>query len=297
MKAPEAKLLKYDTIPDPDLGIHIVRRHNIRSGPVFDKHWHDYLQFILFEKGEAVMHCHQGTFPLSVGDIALINSGELHYMDRIDGSLENSPGLDFVLLKISPRFLQGRFLQPVVDLRYVFVNCIQGDAILGQTMYLVLKEYETRAAGWDVAIRAHVLAILARLMRHYVDQKLSQEESRKQQDRWLRMGKVLEYLAETSTENTPLKTLASMACQSESHFCRSFRKLTGFSSREYLLRIRIQKAETLLRRSGKSIAEVGYAVGFADNNYFSRAFRKIKGCSPREYLREKKNANGADNLS
>lgn len=283
MKRNEPKLLKYDVLPNPDLGIHIVHRESICSGPVFEKHWHDHLQFILFEKGETIMHCHQGTLLMRAGDIALVNSGEVHYMDKIDSARNQNSGLDFLILKISPRFLQGRFLQPVVDTHYIFVNRIHEDIVLRQTMYRIFEEYETREVGWEVAIRSHALALIAYLMRHYVDQELSPEASRKQQQRWRCMGTVLEYMEKNMAVEMPLNKLATIACQSESHFCRSFKKLTGFSSREYLLRLRIQKAQLLLQESDKSIAEIGYAVGFSDNNYFSRAFRKVLKCSPRDF--------------
>ena len=279
----KAELLKYDTLPDPNLGIHIAERRNIRSGPVFEKHWHDHLQLILFIKGTAVMHCHQGAVPLQAGDVAFINSGEVHYMDKIDSLQNENSGLDFIILKISPRFLQGRFLEPVVDLHYVFVNCIRNDEILDRTICHILEEYETRRLGWEIAIRAHVLGLLSHLIRHHVDQRLGPGESRKQQDRWFRMGKVLEYIEKNSTEEISLKTLADIACQSESHFCRSFKKITGCSTREYLMQLRIQKAKELILETENSIAEIGYSVGFSDNNYFSRAFRKIAGCPPREY--------------
>jgi AraC-like DNA-binding protein len=283
MQKNDLQLRKYEELPDQELGIHIVHRRGICSGPIFEKHWHDHWQLILFKKGHTVMHCHQGTVALQAGNIALVNSGEIHYMDRVDTWEQKENALEFIILKVSPTFLQGRFFQPLVDLRYVFANCIDDDSYLRKCICQLLREYERRAVGWELAMRSLVLALFTHLLRHHVGQVLTVDESVKQQERWRRMGKVLEYMEKCYAAEIPLARLTQIACQSTAHFCRNFKKLTGFSSREYLLRIRIQNAQSLLRESGKSIAEIGYAVGFQDNNYFSRAFKRIQGCTPGQY--------------
>lgn len=70
---------------------------------------------------------------------------------------------------------------------------------------------------------------------------------------------------------------------SVSHFSTLFKKETGYSPLDFLIRQRLQHAARLLATTQEPIASVSAAVGYEDPFYFSRSFRKIMGCSPRTY--------------
>lgn len=63
---------------------------------------------------------------------------------------------------------------------------------------------------------------------------------------------------------------------------------------QYLLRLRMEKAEEILRNSSdRPIAEVALQCGFYDAHYFSRLFRTRFGCTPSEYVRRPAAAEGS----
>jgi AraC-like DNA-binding protein len=64
---------------------------------------------------------------------------------------------------------------------------------------------------------------------------------------------------------------------------RVFRKATGQTPIEYLVRLRIQKAMELLRTTDRTITEIAMDVGFNDSNYFARQFRRLTDRSPRAF--------------
>jgi AraC-like DNA-binding protein len=64
---------------------------------------------------------------------------------------------------------------------------------------------------------------------------------------------------------------------------RRFRRSTGSSPMDYLRRLRIAEAQSLLLASDQPIAEVAGAVGFTDPFHFSRLFRRYAGLSPRAF--------------
>ena len=80
-----------------------------------------------------------------------------------------------------------------------------------------------------------------------------------------------------------LEELAVQAGVSSSHYSTLFRKQTGFSPLDFILRQRVQHAASLLATTPDSITAIASAVGYEDAYYFSRCFRKIMGCSPRAY--------------
>ncbi len=95
--------------------------------------------------------------------------------------------------------------------------------------------------------------------------------------------KVKQYIEEHYAEQLSLVQAARMACLNRSHFCRHFRSVTGCSFIEYTNRIRIKKAEDLLRNREMSITEIAFAIGYNSVNYFDEIFKKTTGYSPRKF--------------
>ncbi|PMR70188.1 hypothetical protein CR158_17150 [Halomonas heilongjiangensis] len=64
---------------------------------------------------------------------------------------------------------------------------------------------------------------------------------------------------------------------------RLFRKLTGTTFQEFLLRRRINEAQRLLANPRVSVTDVCFSVGFRDLSYFTRTFQKHVGQTPTAY--------------
>ncbi len=68
-----------------------------------------------------------------------------------------------------------------------------------------------------------------------------------------------------------------------------FKKEMGITPLEYMTRLRMKKAETLLSALGTrehSVAEVARLCGYEDPLYFSRVFKKTYGCSPSAFVKQ-----------
>lgn len=80
-----------------------------------------------------------------------------------------------------------------------------------------------------------------------------------------------------------LATVAKSVNTSTFYFCKLFKRATGLTFTEYLARVRIEKAKTLLLDSNRRVGEVAYEVGFESLTHFNRVFRKIVGQSPSNF--------------
>jgi AraC-like DNA-binding protein len=98
-----------------------------------------------------------------------------------------------------------------------------------------------------------------------------------------RLNAVFVYIDEHISEKLMLKDVAGIAHFSPSHFERIFKEYTNYSFYQYLKRIRIKKAETLLLTPELSITAVALDVGFESITAFNKAFKKIKHCTPSAY--------------
>lgn len=66
------------------------------------------------------------------------------------------------------------------------------------------------------------------------------------------------------------------------HLSKAFKQRTGLSPKQYLLKMRMDKARELLGGT-LTIDQVASSVGFNDALYFSKQFRKYNGMPPSEY--------------
>jgi len=93
---------------------------------------------------------------------------------------------------------------------------------------------------------------------------------------------VVEVLEHRFAESWNLAELALLACMSPSTLLRSFKTSLGCSPMQYLQRIRIRRAQQLLRM-GTSVAQCAELVGFASASHLSEAFARQTGMSPLAY--------------
>ena len=65
----------------------------------------------------------------------------------------------------------------------------------------------------------------------------------------------------------------------------AIKRATGLTFTDYLARVRIEKAKTLLLERNRRISEIAYDVGFQSLTHFNRIFKKLVGASPSSYRR------------
>ena len=84
----------------------------------------------------------------------------------------------------------------------------------------------------------------------------------------------------------PVKALADYLELSPYHFSRMFKKSTGFSPYQYMLKLKMQKALELILTSSESVIQVGLATGFENPGHFSKVFKKFHGATPRQIRKD-----------
>ena len=92
----------------------------------------------------------------------------------------------------------------------------------------------------------------------------------------------LTYLSEHYRERLSLSDISKATGCSPSYLSRCFRLYTGASVYKHLLDLRISEACRLLR-SGLSVSDTCFSVGFEDCSNFIRTFRRALGKTPLQY--------------
>lgn len=267
-----------------DFPLKIRRAEYFEPGPVLKSHWHQETMFLIVEKGTAIVHCNSQPFPVSPGDLIIIHSNDIHYVENhCHHLIEYYIMFDTAFLRSSRGdSCQTGYITPFEENRIRFQTHIKNDPELAEKVLAIFHEYENKRPAFELAIKSHLYAMFVLLFRNYrLPSAATPESSRHHQ---LRL--VLQYVDNNYNQKITLEELAQMAHMSRHHFCRLFKALTGMPPIEYVNHLRINTAIKLLQQNRLSVSEAAQAVGFSDSNYFSRLFKKYKHVSPTNVKKE-----------
>jgi AraC-like DNA-binding protein len=86
-----------------------------------------------------------------------------------------------------------------------------------------------------------------------------------------------------ATERITMQDAAHHVHLSPCYFCKMFKRTASMTFTEYLSRVRIEKAKSLLGNASARITEAASEAGFESIPHFNRVFRKYAGGSPTQY--------------
>lgn len=138
----------------------------------------------------------------------------------------------------------------------------------------ILTETLNRCSDYDTLISTFLrgLSDLFSLLHN----RESSEDIRK-----LKIAK--EFMEAHFSEHLQLEDVAAQVYLSPAYFGIFFKRETGVNFGDYLIRLRMDHAKTMLKNMQYQIADVAQAVGYKDTRYFSKLFQKHTGVRPSEY--------------
>lgn len=98
-----------------------------------------------------------------------------------------------------------------------------------------------------------------------------------------RLRRVLDFIDTNYSRDVSLAELATVGGMSTFHFAREFKRATGESPHQYLIKTRVERAKELLSGSELPLVDVGFQAGFSHQSHFTRLFRKLTGTTPNSY--------------
>lgn len=249
----------------------------------FSMHWHDRLEILRLTSGQLKLHCEEGHFTVTPGQIVVISPRQRHgafsgtdyvcyhtLMFDIDNFLNKTPASSKYLLPI----IKGKTcFQPVIE-----------DAQLLETIDSLLNLLSDPVQKSTLSTIGHVYEILGQLQ-CYAHQTVCVSNTQIHG-----FDEVLTYIENHYTESiSPRETSASFG-YNETYFCRRFKEITGINFTRYIQALRMEQALKLLERTQDSISDIAWKCGYSDVCYFSNNFKKHFGFSPTEFRRKKNEA-------
>ncbi|MGC6411379.1 MAG: helix-turn-helix domain-containing protein [Candidatus Puniceispirillaceae bacterium] len=97
------------------------------------------------------------------------------------------------------------------------------------------------------------------------------------------VARTVDHIITNFAEDISLSSAAEMSHMSVTAFARNFQKLTGSRFTEFVTRVRISQACSLLQTTDEKIATICHEVGFKNLANFNRHFLRIKNTTPSAY--------------
>ena len=137
------------------------------------------------------------------------------------------------------------------------------------------------AAGRSLRIRALAVQLTAAALESRAALRQTGESRNPALERALAQLRRPEYLREG------VPALVRLSGYSRGHLFRVMRTYCGMAPHEYVERLRLNKAENLLRFTDRSIADIAGELGYASQSYFTARFHAQTGRTPGQLRRER----------
>lgn len=151
---------------------------------------------------------------------------------------------------------------------------------IASKMRTLVAESKQQALASQFAIDALARLLLVAILRFL--------EPSQVQDSWVplpprQLREILTHIEANLESDIKLAELARIHGWSPYYFCRIFKKSTGLTPHQYVLRQRVEKAKKLLGSSSLDLSNVALEAGFANQSHFGTIFRRFTGCTPKQY--------------
>ena len=237
-------------------------------------HAHEkHLELQYISGGAAHIKIDGRTYLARKGDVVVYNAGVLH-----DECADLERGMSFY------NFGVKNFNAPLLPDNHLLPNDVKPVLHTGkmsatvESIFREIFEQVSQKKFHAGAICHHLLnALLIILSAQVPHEKIIQDEF----DESFRRCK--DFIDEHFTENISVEEMSRIANMSVSGFAHCFKKFFGLAPGQYLIRLKLGRAQKLLIGTDKNITEISMALGYDNVSHFNNQFKKFVGTSPRNY--------------
>lgn len=145
------------------------------------------------------------------------------------------------------------------------------------------KELENKSFGYDLLIQAHLYNIMMIMIRQWQTHGFTIENDIYTKDTSYNIDNITEYIDQHIQESIEVAEIAEICGISYSCFAKKFKKMYGFSCKEYIERFRIFKVEDFLLFTDFDLNYISQETGYADCSHMIKQFKKYRGTTPKQF--------------
>ena len=268
--------LRYEDYTDTQEQMPFVLNENIQRTSALrsqSQNWHENIEIQFCKAGEGFVLIDGKCHIFSKGDIALIDSGAIHY------TFSNT-NMIYSCIIVSTDFCK----QMGIDHhRLSFVPLLQNEKLaehLEEFCDIYKKETHLRRAR----LNRQLLEILIEIVSGYSSVK---DMANMEQKELKIAKKVLLYIRENYQTKITLDSIAKLVLTDKYTLCKIFKKCTGQTIFENINAYRCTRAAEYIAQ-GTNVCEAANLCGFENSSFFTKTFKKYMGVLPSKFLNREK---------
>ena len=257
MNSTQKELRPHGTAEFPCAGYE--SEHTPSPDDVIPWHWHEEFEVIFIPEGVLRLKILSETYVVKQGELAIINSGVLHY-----GDTDNYCHLQSIVF--SPLLITGtadsdfseKYVRPLMECCDFSCLIFPATDPLSTEYKAAFEALKTDRFAFEFTVREVLSHIIIEAYRKYEPSIIKPD-------------------------------ICSAAYIGEREAMRCFKRTVGESPMQYLIKFRLMKsANMLLEKPTVGIAEIAGRCGFDSPSYYTKQFKTLYKCTPRDYVKQHK---------
>lgn len=245
-------------------------------------HFHNSYELIYVIDGTAEFTINDVVYNIGPNNMVFISHLEAHEL-----KVKTFPYKRYFIL-INPDFLHSIIKEPVLTSIFKHrpphfkhtINIHTTDqSAISSLLGSMYNEITYKAAFWNTQLETGLQTLMILLYRKYPGSFPSIQMNNISG----LIFQIQRYIEEYYSQELNLKDISRMYYTDMYYLSHNFKKITGYTFKEYLILQRISRAKDFLYYTNDDITTVGMKSGFNNVNHFIRIFKKVSGITPLQY--------------
>ena len=96
------------------------------------------------------------------------------------------------------------------------------------------------------------------------------------------LQQAIDYIHTHLDQELTLEQIAAVINISPTYFASLFKRTTGISPHQYVIRQRVKRAKIMLVKTDLAIADIALQVGFSSQSHLTQQFKRFTGVTPKQ---------------
>lgn len=236
-------------------------------------HWHQDIEMIYVLSGQAEIKIGNTLRICKAGDMAVVHSGDIHYVR----GMENS---SLYICIFDADILRNLDLEAKYTYNFITAEELEKCGIQDKVREIFDEIYQENADKQvlsDVVIHAALMRLYALLVRNFesLNAELPQNLAKIQH-----FQEALFYIEKEYVQNITLADVAREINYNPNYVSYLFVAYTGQNFKKYLDSFRVNKAIEMIRQTEETFADISVKCGFSSIRTFNNVFLRVTGMTP-----------------